>query len=255
IPSDDLDDPFSDQTEWPRLSCPQVNQLALEFGELRIDESLTVNNAISTNQLSVIGSVTTPLTIDNILTVNSAIATNQLSVSDSVMGSLTIENDLTVNNAIATNQLSVSDSVTGSLKIENNLTLGGKVGIGITTPEAELHVIGKLLGAAQDISGKALRICCGKTPEGSTNWQPYRDGTTGIYVDIDTSVCGFIDTPIYIVNMHGNGRNWETTGGSSPYDRTNQGFRIYVRFPNGAELTPSSANTRGWHIQWIAIGN
>ena len=38
IPSGDLIDPFNSQTEWPRLSCPQANQLALEFGELSIDK-------------------------------------------------------------------------------------------------------------------------------------------------------------------------------------------------------------------------
>ncbi|NEO43619.1 MAG: hypothetical protein F6K55_05565 [Moorea sp. SIO4A3] len=136
-----------------------------------------------------------------------------------------------------------------------DLTVKNKIGIGTTNPEAELHVLGQLLGAAQDTSGTALRICCGKTPEGSTNWQPYLGGTEGIYVDVDTSACGFKSTPIYLVNMHGNASNWGATGGSSAYDRTNQGFRVYVRFSSGEDLTPEFANSRGWHIQWLAIGN
>ena len=70
IPRGDLNDPFTSQTEWPRLSCPQANQLALEFGELKIDKSLTVKDAIATNQLSVSGS----LTVENDLTVGNAIA-------------------------------------------------------------------------------------------------------------------------------------------------------------------------------------
>ncbi|NEQ83513.1 MAG: hypothetical protein F6K26_25930, partial [Moorea sp. SIO2I5] len=80
-----------------------------------------------------------------------------------------------------------------------DLTVKNKVGIGTSNPEAELHVLGQLLGAAQDTSGNSLRICCGKTPEGSTNWQPYVGGIEGIYVDVDTSACGFQSTPIYLV--------------------------------------------------------
>ena len=100
-PSDDLDDPFDSVTEWPRLSCPQANQLALEFGNLSIDKSLTVEDAI---------------------------ATNQLSVSDTVTGSLTIENDLTVGNVIATKQLSVIDKVgIGTTNPQAKLDVSGKI--------------------------------------------------------------------------------------------------------------------------------
>ncbi len=102
-----LDDPFESQTEWPRLSCPQANQLTLKFGELRIDESLTVNNAISTQQLSVTGS----LTVENDLTVSNAIATNQLSVSGTVTGSLTVENDLTAGGLLTTSGINATGTI------------------------------------------------------------------------------------------------------------------------------------------------
>ena len=144
IDPSDLDDPFETQYEWPRLSCPEANKLSLEFGELKIDKSLTVKDAIATKQLSVSGSVT---------------------------GSLTVENDLTVGNAIATKQLSVTDQITGSLKIENNLSLGGKVGIGTTNPaqKAKLDVNGRLFlrdgldfgGTAADGYGTAGMISWG----------------------------------------------------------------------------------------------
>ena len=227
---------------------------------LSVNDSLTVQGAIATQQLSVEGNVSLGDQDSDLITINGILSSghssDSLQVNSAIRATGSVHaRHLRADNITYTSQLSVTDKITGSLKIENNLTLGGKVGIGITTPEAELHVMGKLLGAAQDISGKALRICCGKTPEGSTNWEPYRGGTTGIFVDVDTSACGFIDTPIYIVNMHGNASNWSTTGGSSPYNRTNQSFRIYVRFSDGRELTPSFANDRGWHIQWIAIGN
>ncbi|MEM9215015.1 MAG: hypothetical protein AAGD25_11790 [Cyanobacteria bacterium P01_F01_bin.150] len=135
----------------------------------------------------------------------------------------------------------------------NFVFLNGKVGIGTITPNAALHVVGDLLGAAKDTSGKSLRICCGKTPEGSTNWRPY--GTEGITVTVDTSACGFQSTPIYVVNMHGDSNNWTTTGGSSAYNRTATGFTIYVRYSAGGNLTPEFANSNRWHIEWIAIGN
>ncbi|NER28625.1 MAG: hypothetical protein F6J89_13580 [Symploca sp. SIO1C4] len=127
IPRDDLIDNFENRTEWPRFSCPQANQLFLEFGELRIDNDLTVNSAITTNQLSVNGSVTGSLTVDNDLTVNGAITTNQLSVTSSITTPLTIDNTLTVNSAIATNKLSVTGSITSPLTIDDSLTVNGAV--------------------------------------------------------------------------------------------------------------------------------
>ncbi len=143
--------------------------------------------------------------------------------------------------------------VDSPIKVTGTLT-ADRVGIGTTNPTAALHVIGNLLGAAQDTAGNALRICCGATPEGKTAWQTYT-GSTGVFVDVDTSLCRFSTTPIYIVNMHGSSYNWETTGGSSAYNRTATGFRVYVRFSDGRQFAPDFANSAGWHIQWVAIGN
>ncbi|NEN97632.1 MAG: hypothetical protein F6K50_19510, partial [Moorea sp. SIO3I7] len=168
-------------------------------GALRIDDALHTTGS---------------LTVDGSISVRDAIATAQLSVTDLVSGSIKIENNLTLGGKVgigtpnprntlgirATRQseeLISFEDPSGRTKWHINQNLGGtnpglnfvetgvadgrffikaggNVGIGTTNPEAELHVIGKLLGAAQDTSGTALRICCGKTPEGSTNWQPYR---------------------------------------------------------------------------------
>ncbi len=144
--------------------------------------------------------------------------------------------------------------VESPMKVNGTIT-ADRVGIGTPNPIAALHVMGHLLGAAQDTAGNALRICCGATPEGNTAWQDYNNNGTGVFVDVDTSMCRFSTTPIYIVNMHGSSYNWETTGGSSAYSRSATGFRVYVRFSDGRQLTPAFANSAGWHIQWVAIGN
>jgi hypothetical protein len=106
--------------------------------------------------------------------------------------------------------------------------------------------------AVRTTTGTAQRICTGTTPVGTTAWQVY--SASGIYVDVNTSACGFTATPTYIVNMHGDSGNWSTTGGSSAYSRTATSFRIYVRYSNDSALTPASANSVGWHIEWMAIG-
>jgi hypothetical protein len=109
------------------------------------------------------------------------------------------------------------------------------------------------LGLLVNVStNRSMKFCTGKTIEGSTNWIQYSE--QGLYVDVDTSSCGFTSTPIYLVNMHGNSNNWTATGGSSAYQRKPGSFRIYVRHA-AADFTPAFANQRGWHIQWLAVGN
>ncbi|NEQ83724.1 MAG: polymer-forming cytoskeletal protein, partial [Moorea sp. SIO2I5] len=56
-PRNSLDDPFESQTEWPRLSCPQANQLALEFGDLRVDGKVGIGTTATTEKLEVAGKV------------------------------------------------------------------------------------------------------------------------------------------------------------------------------------------------------
>ncbi len=146
----------------------------------------------------------------------------------------------------------------GDLMIHNNkadstkviVKDSGNVGIGTTSPEAELHVIGNLLGAAKGPAGEAFRIAVGKTSPGNTNWIQY--GQNGIYVDIDTSGAGFSSTPFYFTSLGGNSRHWTTQGATSIYSPTATNFRVYI-YKQG--LTVSEANDNRWHIVWIGIGN
>jgi hypothetical protein len=73
-------------------------------------------------------------------------------------------------------------------------------------------------------------------------------------VDVDTSSAGFTKTPTYVTSLGGTTRHWATTGGSSVYNATATGFRIYIRWVNNTTPpTPQSANTDGWHITGSAM--
>lgn len=238
--------------------------------ELTVSGKIGIGTDTPSTQLDVIGSIAATN-----LTLNGNFKLGSLSVQEfSNDGNLTNNSNLAVpteravksyvdaqitpiNNALNTkafrNGAVDQDFNTQNLSVRGDLKVSGNVEVA-----TNLSVIGQLLGAAQDTSGQSLRVCCGKTSAGSTNWQPYNGGTAGLFVDVDTSACNFESTPIYIVNLHGNSYNWETTGGSSPYTASKTGFRIYVRFDKGESnpaLTPEFANSRNWHIQWIAIGN
>jgi len=127
----------------------------------------------------------------------------------------------------------------------------GNVGIGTVAPQNRLDVEGAL-SASNLFGGGAFRLAAGRTPAGSTNWQPY-SGTAGIFVDVDTTSAGFTATPVYLTALHGSSNHWTTTGGTSVYTPTQTGFRIYVRWADGSALTPAQANANGWHIQWLGI--
>ncbi len=102
-----------------------------------------------------------------------------------------------------------------------------------------------------------LRVCNGSTPKGSTAWVPYID--TGVYVEVNTSKCGFTSTPTYISSLGGNSWIWATTGGSTIYSPSANSFRIYIRILEESILektiTPEKANAEGWHINWVAVEN
>jgi len=89
-------------------------------------------------------------------------------------------------------------------------------------------------------------FCAGTTPVGTTEWQVY-DGKY-IFVDIDTSVCGFTETPKYLSALQGTTSHWTSKGSSEIYSPTETGFRIYIFMV----ITPAEANARKYAIHWIA---
>jgi bacterial leucyl aminopeptidase len=100
-------------------------------------------------------------------------------------------------------------------------------------------------------STMSIKIASGSTTPGSTNWQAY--GTTGVYLDVDTSAGKFTTTPKYVTSIGGASSHWATTGATSIYSATPTGFRVYVRWSDGSALTTAQANSFQWHINWVGI--
>lgn len=125
----------------------------------------------------------------------------------------------------------------------------GNVGVGTENPQAPLHVVGNLLGAAKGPAGEALRIVAGQLDPKKVRWVQYTEG--GIYVDIDTASAGFSSTPLYFTSLGGHTNNWLAQGATSIYYPTPQGFRVHISYP---ELTAAKAKEWGWYISWVAIG-
>lgn len=130
-----------------------------------------------------------------------------------------------------------------------HVNAAGQVGVGTATPEAPLHVIGNLLGAAKGSTNEALRIVVGQLDPKTTRWRQYTEG--GISVDIDTSSAGFSSTPLYFTSLGGHTNNWLAQGVTSIYQPTERGFRVHISYP---ELTVAKAKEWGWYVSWIAVG-
>ncbi len=89
----------------------------------------------------------------------------------------------------------------------------------------------------------------GQTLNGATNWQAY--GSSGLYLDVDTSSAGLTKTPIYLASLSGSSCQWEEDGVSAIYSPTSTGFRVYLRSDTGRSVTSEFANLNGWYLQWI----
>ncbi|MCI5208784.1 MAG: hypothetical protein D3910_08325 [Candidatus Electrothrix sp. ATG2] len=96
------------------------------------------------------------------------------------------------------------------------------------------------------------RTAVGRTKPGKTNWEQCPEGN-GIYVDIDTTSGRFSGTPVYITTIGGDSQHCATVGTTSIFEASATKFRIYIKWADGSPLTPETANTLKWHINWIGI--
>jgi hypothetical protein len=92
------------------------------------------------------------------------------------------------------------------------------------------------------------RIAAGISP---MNWAVY--SSNGIMIDVDTSDAHFAKPPVYVTSLYGAAGHWGTTGGSSVYQPTATGFRVYVKWSDSSPLTPAQAVTYGWRVAWHGI--
>ena len=166
----------------------------------------------------------------------------------------------------------------GAMSESVRISHTGNLGINTTSPTERLEVIGsaKITDGTEgvgkilmsDAAGKAhwengaikegsngsyKQMCSGSTAPG-VGWVQY--GADGIYIDINTSGCGFSTTPRYITSIQGGGNKWLLTGVTSIYSATPTGFRIYLKYDSGNfALTPAYATASNYQINWIAIEN
>lgn len=94
-----------------------------------------------------------------------------------------------------------------------------------------------------------LRLRVGETVAGQ-GWQPYPNGK-GIYIVVNTKDADFTNTPLYLTSIDGTNEHWGLVGVNAIYHPTNESFRVYVQWRNGAALTPATAKKNGWQINWV----
>ncbi|CAF1259990.1 unnamed protein product [Rotaria sp. Silwood1] len=86
-----------------------------------------------------------------------------------------------------------------------------------------------------------------------TLWQLF--STTGIYMNIDTTICGFSSTPLYFTSMAGNTIHWELASYTAIYSPTNISFTIYVRSLSGLNNTDMLSYSQAylWNVNWFGV--
>jgi len=96
-------------------------------------------------------------------------------------------------------------------------------------------------------TNKIKRIETGYT----NDWKVY--GTKGLYVDVDTSKYNFSDNVIYFTSLSGTSALWRTTGATSIYNPTKDGFRVYLYCNYDRDNYLNDAKQYKWTLHWIGI--
>jgi hypothetical protein len=88
-------------------------------------------------------------------------------------------------------------------------------------------------------------VCSGGSP--SNTW--VQNGANAIYMDVNTTACGFTTTPAYFTSLYGTSGHANSIGATSIYSPTATGFRVHIK---KSGVTPAYAAGRSWAIAWRA---
>ncbi len=113
--------------------------------------------------------------------------------------------------------------------------------------------IEQMVAEAAPSAKTSQRIAAGRTAPGE-GWVSYASDH-GLYIDVDTSSAHFTGSPVYTISVGGVGDQWGLTGTSTVYTPTATGFRVYVRWSTGAEITPKHAQEFKWYVNWVGVDN
>jgi len=99
-------------------------------------------------------------------------------------------------------------------------------------------------------NGKCEKVCAGTTGRSGSIWHNY--SSSGIYMDVDISSCGYTRVPTITTAIEGTSSHWKATGTSSIYSATPSRFRIYI---HTGGLRIGRAKTYKYNVEWIAVGH
>jgi len=99
-------------------------------------------------------------------------------------------------------------------------------------------------------NGKCEKVCAGTTGRSNSIWHNY--ASSGIYMDVDISRCGYVRVPTITTAIEGTSSHWTARGTSSIYRATPNGFRIYI---HQGGLRIGNAKTFKYNVEWIAVGH
>jgi hypothetical protein len=110
-----------------------------------------------------------------------------------------------------------------------------------------LLAISATICVAKPFSGNA---CGGISPV--TRWHRTARNDQ-IEMNIDTSSCGFQDTPMYFASIVGGVGQYLLTGINAVYEPTRYGFSLYVTSIDGASADTLMARSAQWNVNWFGL--